>query len=980
MDPILSTAVGYIAKPVISFASPRIRDAFLGTPKEQAIQKCINAGLDAIEAQYLPEIKTIEQQHWLDCWALFFKDADVQQSLAVLLRSQEPGMDDLQYLFEKNMDPKTLPGPPLKKIIHTFEAGFLFQAEAESSLHDQLELSHLRQILDVSTATLSENQEQKQIQQKILEHLTGDEKKVAQARLDYLNWLNNFCQNLPLGALGLGGGLETEFQLDNVYIDLNTRTRVEDVKFKVPKKKSTARYSWDEQLVPALTAYQNCPKLVLLGDPGSGKSTFVKMLCAKQIGVLKGLDKKPWPGVDPKLLPLFVTLRDLVGPLSQLTGNPDKKEFIQLLEQEIERQLAEAKALDFKKEVLQKLTAGQALLVLDGLDELPQAWRDRVFALVKAVIAGSQPVPIVLTCRIRSYDGAAIQDSFQRFTLADFNQNQIEKFVQGWYTRLRKVGKYNRDEAKKQTSDLISATRNKKMQQLAGNPMLLTTMAIIHQKETKLPDQRVELYNMAVDVLLRRWFREKKIPVSKELKAEILDNSPRLREIMERLAYAAHCVKGDGDKQADLPWKEAVDILTEKQYIGDFSLAGNFLDYVDQRSGLLVGRGGEPGKPAVYSFPHRQFQEYLAGCYLISQRDRVKKIREKATEDDYWGEAVALGLEELWYVRKSKNECFELMYAFSPAQIPKSEHHQRIYLWGSRLAVVAGADPIASDSGGSLEGAEFLENVRAGLPIIMQDILTPIERADAGNALATLGDQRPGICDVDAMEFCRVPGGDFYMGDNYKLNKTMQYDFSISRFPVTQAQFKIFVQDKGYENADWWTKEGWQWRNEQKITGPETYGSEFELSNHPVVGVSWYEVAAFANWLTDRYRKNKLLTGNVEIRLPTETEWEKAARGEGKRNFPWGDDKPDPNRANYGATHINVTSPVGCFPSGTSPYGVEEMSGNVGEWTSSKEGSDRIIRGGSWLTAAERCRVALRNYSLPGSRYNNLGFRLAHSL
>jgi len=156
--------------------------------------------------------------------------------------------------------------------------------------------------------------------------------------------------------------------------------------------------------------------------------------------------------------------------------------------------------------------------------------------------------------------------------------------------------------------------------------------------------------------------------------------------------------------------------------------------------------------------------------------------------------------------------------------------------------------------------------------------------------------------------------------------------YYIARYPVTVAQFLAFMQD-----SDGTPEEP------ESLRGP---------ANHPVVLVTWHEAVAYCRWLTEKLAASnetpadlrRLLRGDGvdqpwQVTLPSEAEWEKAARGTDGRIYPWGDEA-EANRANYDETNINRTTAVGCFPGGVSSFGVEEMSGNVWEWTRSLWGSD----------------------------------------
>ena len=310
----------------------------------------------------------------------------------------------------------------------------------------------------------------------------------------------------------------------------------------------------------------------------------------------------------------------------------------------------------------------------------------------------------------------------------------------------------------------------------------------------------------------------------------------------------------------------------------------------------------------------------------------------------------------------------------------------------------------------------------------------PVARVQAGDGLARLGDLRPGVgvdpeTGLPDIAWCYVPPGPFVMGSAdddemayvYKepqhRNESITEGYLISRYPITNAQFAVFVEAGGYRERRYWTEAGWQWKGGR--TGPETYGDVCDLPNHPVVMVTWYGAVAFCRWLQERlqitdyrlqvWREGELETLSLEpktlrVRLPSEAEWEKAARGTDGRWFPWGKE-PDPNRANYGNTGIGTTSAVGCFPGGASPYGVEDLSGNVWEWTRSLWGEDgeksdfgypydpgdgrenpeaerdvrRVLRGGEFDEGAWSVRCACRLGVDPDSHWNSSGFRVVAS-
>lgn len=211
-------------------------------------------------------------------------------------------------------------------------------------------------------------------------------------------------------------------------------------------------------------------------------------------------------------------------------------------------------------------------------------------------------------------------------------------------------------------------------------------------------------------------------------------------------------------------------------------------------------------------------------------------------------------------------------------------------------------------------------------------------------------------------KMAKVPKGDFLYGDQ-KESVTIDHDYEIDIYPVTNEQYRRFIDSGGYTNRECWSEDGWRWREAGKVVQPDHWDNpKWTQPDHPVVGVSWYEAEAYAKWAGKR--------------LSTEQEWEKAARGTDGRIYPWGDEF-DKEKCNSAESGIEGTSSVTKYVNGLSPYGCYDMAGNVWEWTSSQEGAARVLRGGSWYSIAYSVRSANRNYSPPSNRDANVGFRCA---
>ena len=228
-----------------------------------------------------------------------------------------------------------------------------------------------------------------------------------------------------------------------------------------------------------------------------------------------------------------------------------------------------------------------------------------------------------------------------------------------------------------------------------------------------------------------------------------------------------------------------------------------------------------------------------------------------------------------------------------------------------------------------------------------------------------------------------------YFGREQPQHQVTLADYFIAKYPVTVGEYAAFLAGGGYQCRRFWTKAGWAWREAQDVLEP-AYWQDAKWSGDqclPVVGVSWYEAFAYGCWLSE-------VTG-CGYRLPSEAEWEKAARGTDARLYPWGDSF-DVSRCNTREGGSGRTVPVSQYsPAGDSPYGCADMAGNASEWVSSQfrpypydpaEGrevpsgaGERVIRGGSWFKDSLRARTVSRGHNDPYFRDNDVGFRLVCS-
>ncbi|HSH05519.1 MAG TPA: SUMF1/EgtB/PvdO family nonheme iron enzyme [Anaerolineae bacterium] len=856
----------------------------------------------------------------------------------------------------------------------------------------------------------------------------------------YRRVLINQSRHLPLRGVDVGAsdpaGGQNQLGLAQVYVDLDTR-----------QSEKWGYGPMGEILAKPVTALAAAAKnrqLVLLGDPGGGKSTFVNhlahCLAAHQLQPEAGWEQRipAWPEAETNLLPIMVILRDFAQSLPErLPKVASPNDLWQFIEQQLD-----AQNLEFAAEAMRaELDGGRCLLLLDGLDEV--AKRDqRAFVrdVVMAFVGRYGENRYVVTCRTLSYQDVAWRlptPTFPTFELAPFSEAKIDAFIVAWYQELMREGQIREQDRAGLTQQLQGAVRRPDLWSLAANPLLLTVMALVHAHKGRLPEARALLYEETIEMLLWRWEQGKggqgEVPRLRQLLLQANLMEMDLKKVLWGLAYQAHGQQETaGTGGSDIGEWALTKRLAELCEGEDLNWGRDMVQAMKLRAGLLVERA-----PGVFAFPHRTFQEYLAGAYLSTQKNFARVATELASP--LWREVILLAVGRLVYLTGDMDRPLGLVGRLCPERVVDEEGGwYRAWLAGEVL-VEMGLGRVGGDSWGE----EMLGRVRERLTMIVaQGKLSARQRAEAGMTLAKLGDRRSGVGirvvageTLPDIELCYVPAGEFWLGsdegdDDEKPAHLLDipYGYWLGKYPVTVGQYDCFVRAGGYQEADYWGEaiEHGRWRDGQ-IKGwngwngwrsqPEQYREPFHTPNHPVIGVNWYEAMAFCRWLGG---KVSLPTG-YRLTLPSEAEWEKGAKGgvelprepvmmnllsanmagvtvdlvsnqEMKRRYPWGNEI-GAEGANYDETGIDTTCVVGMFPSNVSPYGLVDMAGNVFDWTRTVWGYDypyraedgreklasadgRVLRGGSWRWNDDALRCAYRLRYHFNVDYLNYGFRV----
>lgn len=708
--------------------------------------------------------------------------------------------------------------------------------------------------------------------------------------------------------------------------------------------------------------------MVILGDPGSGKTTHLKRLLLYCLH--NGAHEL---GLSAELVPVFLPLRELRGSL-------DLQAFIEKQLDGPHRELAAG----FGKRLLDR---GRLLLLFDGLDELADInERQAVAKWIEQAVRNRPHCMVVVTSRFAGYGGAArFGADFLELHLRPLSRDQAEAFIRNWYkiveTALTPDPGLGPIHAAQRADDLIERLRqgdfrSARLVTMTRNPLLLANLCLVHRDRGSLPTGRAQLYRECIDVLLEHWRQDKGLTI--EVTAEAGRRS--LQPAALWLHSEANRTRASAEQLAPV----LAPALAAVQYQGAGAI--EFLRTVRDASGLLTGWGQDQ-----YGFMHLGFQEYLAACELrrmILEGDtEAVRMLVDGYGQSWWQEVilvlVALGNPSAFvpFMRAivqrdaftSAQDLLDLIFedAAEVSALPLVELVREApgtdrKLWARQLVALR------------VLGQHFASTLPELQTLLAQHPSAEV-RAWLGKrqtaAVTATGDTRTSaaaviissiVSDNGGVELVLVPGGSFVMGspqsdkesfdDERPQHEVTVSSFYLGRYPVTNEEYGRFL--KAHPDVD--EPKYWSARS-------------FNRARQPVVGVSWEDAARFAAWAGGR--------------LPTEAEWEYVCRaGTTKSRYGMLDDIAWYESNSEGHTHsVGAKQP--------NALGLHDMLGNVWEWCSDRfapfqtgpmhdpsgptAGSGRVIRGGAWYSDARLVRVACRDGFKPGQRGDGLGFRLA---
>ncbi len=708
------------------------------------------------------------------------------------------------------------------------------------------------------------------------------------------------------------------------------------------------------------------PKVVIVGDPGSGKSTFLRRVAFELCRKLR--DNVP-PGAPPFLgendrrFPILIRVADLAkllpaGPSQKPDDSPDWiPYFLGKQSQEYQWGLDEA---FFRA----RLGGGNCLLIVDGLDEAPERrMRERIARLFEHATRSFEKCDFLISTRPQTNIGDAVLAGFHPVRIGDLQPEEIGSF----FHRFAQALALNDAETRDFKTGLETALDSRpEIREMSGNAVMLTALAVLQHNGGRLPEYRVELYESILGWLSSAHEHKPGRPAPE-----------KCLEYMRKLALHMQDAPG-GARMVQMNKRQAAELLSSA-FGGAADANEVLLESETHDSGIISSAGSD------LKFWHLSFQEYLAAREIASLGEQQQIARVVASGKLYhpeWREAMRLLGGVLRQQGESKIEGFFRAILESLGKQPTLTQQVRC------AALLGAMMRDLSRMGYEPKTPGYRQTVKSVIGIFEAGAAGQIDiqtRLEAADALGQVGDPRLDQ-HSDERNWVTIPACTFRMGAQSSSKNEPNFDpqaqepespvhavtlrpFRIARFPVTVQQFGQFMRNSGYSSTKFWSHGGYG-----SVERPEDWERQEQYPNRPVTGVSWHEASAYCAW--------------ARCRLPTEAEWERAARGPKGSRYPWGEQPPlSPALANYDGDR---PTPVGLYPDGNSTEGLCDMLGNVWEWCedwyapyqqrASASKDFKVMRGGSWFNIPQFVRVSFRNDFEPSYRVNCIGFRCAGEL
>lgn len=779
----------------------------------------------------------------------------------------------------------------------------------------------------------------------------------------YLRYVFEQTRYIEIRGLQVGSGRAHQFPIEELYIAL---------KFKGESQISAESTSSSEQ--PELEALLRNRRVVILGDPGGGKTTLLRRiahsLAAARLGLPRDAARQELGVEGEAPLPIFIRLADIGNFIDQLgkrlreldIATQNSPEW--LIKFLVKTAHENAWGLD-EQFYRQALEHGTCVLLLDGLDETPSV-RNRI--LISQILVNCahayERTQFLVTSRPKAYTAETSLTSFRQVEVEALTESAIQLFLRRWcealFSRTPEVGAAHHAELER------ALLAKPEIRRMAKNPVMLTALAVVHWNERRIPEQRTQLYESIITWLSRaredrpgRETPERCVRLLQMIALGMQDHPTGGRQVEVPRRWAAERIM-DAFPQSEIP------IDAAERFVADEELD----------SGIIVARGEN------VRFWHLSFQEFLAAraiaAFREDQQGNVLLGRRQKLLSSEWREIVLLlaGILHQQGTEKVRLMLETLLNSVDDRD-PIAIQAQVVGLLGGILRDLASLQFRFQKD----RYTEMQQRVMEVFKPSGADRIPFATRLEAADALGQGGDIR-----LSGDTWIALPAGDFLLGAQAQDCKANGYDacalssdtpvrservsaFRIGRFLVTVAEYERFLAEEGYRDRSLWVNGGferWQW--------PDKWEAQIQYPNRPVVGISWYEAMAYCRWRGEG------------ISLPTEIQWERAARGNMKRIFPWGDESPDETKLNFRGQGVSHVTPVGFFPLGATPEGALDMAGNVFQWclnawpydrsSTAQADSYHIVRGGCYQSVALFVRASFRGRYPSHARKDFIGFRI----